>query len=52
MEMYKCISKKNQISKIHVLVFLPHKVKTQYLHFRSHAEYFLLSWKIPEVMSR
>ncbi len=31
---------------------LPHKVKTQYLHFRSHAEYFLLSWKIPEVISR
>ncbi len=34
--------------------FLPftHKVKTQYLHFRSHAEYFLLSLKIPEVISR
>ncbi len=31
---------------------LPHKVKTQYLHFRSQAEYFLLPWKIPEVMSR
>ncbi len=31
---------------------LPHKVKTQYLHFRSHAEYSLLSWKISEVISR
>ncbi len=31
---------------------LPHKVKTQYLHFRSHAEYFLLAWKIPEMISR
>ncbi len=26
--------------------------KTQYLHFRSHAEYLHLSWKISEVMSR
>ncbi len=34
------------------MILLPHKVKTQYLHFRSHAEYFLLSWKIPEVISR
>ncbi len=32
--------------------YLPHKVKMQYLHFWSHAEYFLLAWKIPEVMSR
>ncbi len=31
---------------------LPHKVKMQYLHFRLHTEYFLLSWKIPEVISR
>ena len=31
---------------------LPHKVKTQYLHFTSHARYFPLSWKIPEVISR
>ncbi len=31
---------------------LPHKIKKQYLHFRSHGEYFLLSWNIPEVMSR
>ena len=31
---------------------LPHKVKTRYLHFRSHAEHFLLSWKIPKVISR
>ncbi len=31
---------------------LSQKVKMQYLHFRSHAEYFPLSWKIPEVISR
>ncbi len=31
---------------------LPYKVKMQYLHFRSYVEYFLLSWKIPKVMSR
>ncbi len=31
---------------------LPHKVKTQYLHFRSHTECFLLSSKSPEVISR
>ena len=31
---------------------LPHQVKTQFLHFRSHAEYFLLPWKFPEVISR
>ncbi len=24
---------------------LPHKVKTQYVHFRSRAEYFILHWK-------
>ncbi len=34
------------------IITLPYKVKTQYLHFRSHAKYFLLSWKIPEVISR
>ena len=28
------------------------QIKMQYLHFRSHAGYFLLSWKIPEVISR
>ncbi len=38
--------------RAHTEEFMPHKVKTQYLHFRSHAEYFILSWKIPEVMSR
>ncbi len=32
--------------------YLHHKVKMQYLHFRSHAEYFLLPWKIPEVIRR
>ena len=26
--------------------------KTQYLHLRSHAEHFLLPWKIPEAISR
>ncbi len=31
---------------------LPHKIKMQYLHFRSQTEYFLLSGKIPEVISR
>ena len=31
---------------------LPHKVKTQYLHFRSYVGYFLLSWKILELSSR
>ena len=31
---------------------LPHEVKTQYVHFRSQAGYFLLSWKIPEEISR
>ncbi len=33
-------------------IALPHKVKTQYLHLRSHLKYFLLSWKIPEVICR
>ncbi len=31
---------------------LPPQVKTQYLYFRSHTEYFLLPWKIPEKISR
>ena len=31
---------------------LPHQVKTQYLHFRFHANYFILPWKIPEEISR
>ena len=26
----------------------PQSKKTQYVHFRSHAEYLLLPWKIPE----
>ncbi len=33
-----------------ILQCTPNKVKTQYLQFRSHAEYFLLSWKIIEVI--
>ena len=32
--------------------FLPQKVKTQCVHFRSHAEYFLLPQKISEKISR
>ncbi len=48
---YKTVSILSSSQSI-VSTFLPHKVKMQYLHFRSHAEYFLLSWKIPEVMSR
>ena len=32
--------------------FLSHKVKMQYVYFRSHAEYFLLPWKIPLEISR
>ena len=35
-----------------MVIELPHKVKMQYLHFRSHVEYFLLSWKNLEVISR
>ncbi len=34
-----------------LLIYLLHKVKPQYLHFRWHTEYFLLSWKIPEEMT-
>ncbi len=33
-------------------LLLPPQVKMQYLHFRSHANYFLLPWKIPEEISR
>ena len=31
---------------------LPHRVKTQSLHFRFHASYFPLPWKISEEVSR
>ncbi len=31
---------------------LPNQVKTQYLHFRFHTNYFLLPWQIPEEISR
>ncbi len=31
---------------------LPHYVKTQYLHLRVYANYFLLPWKIHEEISR
>ncbi len=36
---------KNNRNERYAQKFLPHKVKMQYLHFRSQAEYFLLSWK-------
>ncbi len=36
----------------YVMPSLPPKVKMQYVHFRSHTEYFLLSWIIPEEISR
>ncbi len=35
-----------------VSTMLPPKVKTHYVHFRSHTEYFLLSWIIPVEISR
>ncbi len=31
---------------------IKYQVKTQYLHFGFHANYFLLHWKIPEEISR
>ncbi len=49
--LYRVISRFVPSNK-HAATALPHKVKTQYLHFRSHAEYFLLSWKIPQEISR
>ena len=45
-------SAKARLRPKHETSILPHKVKMQYLHFRSHAKYILLSWKIPEVISR
>ena len=30
---------------------LPHKVKSQYVHFRLCTNYFLLPWKIPEELA-
>ncbi len=38
--------------QIAATLYLPHQVKTQYLHFRFHANYFPLPWKIPEGISR
>ncbi len=40
------------LGKWFTLTNLPHKVKTQYVHYRSHIEYFLLPWKISEKISR
>ncbi len=37
---------------LRTILILLHKVKTQYVHFRSHAEYILLPWKISEEISR
>ena len=39
------------LAALSCITVLPHKVKRQYLHFRSHAEYFSLPWKIPEVIA-
>ena len=33
-------------------VLLPHKIRMQYVHLRSQAEYFLLPWKTPEEISK
>ncbi len=49
--LYSDISHFNRSTLVYMLLYLPHKVKTQYLHFRSQWEYFLLLWKIPAVMS-
>ena len=58
------INQKNHFSPKHLFLYsllpsiisatsnLPHKVKTQYVHFRLHTNYFLLPWKIPEEISR
>ncbi len=34
------------------MIWHPHKVKTQYVHFRPHTNYFLLPCKISEEISR
>ena len=38
----------NIILLLYMSVDLPHTVKMQYVHFRSHTDYFVLPWKIPE----
>ncbi len=35
-----------------VSIILPHQVQTQYLHFKFHANHFLLPEKIPKEISR
>ncbi len=40
------------INVISSWIDLPHQVKTQYLHLRFHANYFLLPWNIPEEIRR
>ena len=39
-------------TKYFTLTYLHHKAKTQYLHFKFHADCFLLPWMIPEQISR
>ena len=41
-----------EMLKCDTLQSLPRKVNMQYLHFRSQVQYFLLPFKIPEVVSR
>ena len=40
-----CYSPKHLPCRLTIQVILPLKVKIQYVHFRSHAAYFLLPWK-------
>ena len=44
--------KNDRLLAIRIDHLLPHQVKTQYLHFRLHAKYFLVPWKIPEEITR
>ncbi len=46
-----CKSASKQITTLYALLLL-HKVKTQCVHFRLHANYFLFAWKILEEISR
>ena len=47
-----CSELQNSLFHFVITAPLPHTVKLQYLYFRSHAEYFLWSWKFPKVISR
>ncbi len=48
----KKFTKFELITILSIIVMSAPQRKTQYLLFRSQVEYFLLSWKIPEVISR